>query len=174
MCQTNCYFEIDLFTDVAFQCLLDQRRLVQSSLTRRTFVLKGNPLVQARVCSGLFNSDYGDGWNLGMPWGLGRAVKTSKMQTSTSAENLRFYEVYLQKTLNVLNLNYSQNLILNLKNAALILTSNFEVLFKDPKKPLIFLGGIQKLSKQDLKSVYNNLWTPQNYKPHPHLEIWGI
>ena len=45
------------------------------------------------------------------------------------------------KTLNILNPNYPQNLILNLKNAVLILTSNFEIFSRVLKKPQVNKKG---------------------------------
>ena len=73
-----------------------------------------------------------------------RWPKTSKLLTSSSVKNLRIFEVQHQKNLNFLNLNYPQNLTLNIKNAVLILTSNFQrflgfVLSK------VFLGSSKNL-----------------------------
>ena len=70
---------------------------------------------------------------------------------SRAAKNLKIFDLILtskfevfwglsSKNLNISNLNYPQNLILNLKNAVLILTSNFEVFFEDPQKTSTFLG----------------------------------
>ena len=50
------------------------------------------------------------------------------------------------KNLNILNLSYPENLIINPRNAVFILTLNFEVLFVDSQKTL---GGNQNLSKQE-------------------------
>ena len=63
------------------------------------------------------------------------------MQTSILVENLRFS----LKNLKIINLNYPQNQILeDLKNAVLILTSNFDVLFKDLQKTSNFYGASKR------------------------------
>ena len=60
-----------------------------------------------------------------------------------AAQNLKIFDLILaskfevfrglsSKNLDISNLNYVQNLILNLKSAVLILISNFEVFFEDP------------------------------------------
>ena len=62
---------------------------------------------------------------------------------------IKKFEVFwglASKNLNILNLSYPENLILNPRNAVFILTLNFEVLFVDSQKTL---GGNQNLSKQE-------------------------
>ena len=64
-------------------------------------------MIKYRVAKNLENANLNLSWKFEVFWGLS------------------------SKNLNVLNLNYPQNLIFNLKDAVLILTSNFEVFFKD-------------------------------------------
>ena len=75
-------------------------------------------------------------------------VKNLKIFDLILTSKFEVFQGLSSKNLNISNLNYPQNLILNLKNAVLILTSNFEAFFEDPQKPQLF-GEIQKLSKQE-------------------------
>ena len=63
----------------------------------------------------------------------GRAVKNLKNENLNLSWKFEGFWDLSSKNLNVLNLNYPKNLIHNLKNAVLILTSSFEFLFEDPQ-----------------------------------------
>ena len=62
-----------------------------------------------------------------------RVAKNLKNANLNLIQKLEVFWGLASKNLNILNPNYPQNLILNLKNAVLILTSNFEVFFEDPQ-----------------------------------------
>ena len=66
-----------------------------------------------------------------------RAVKNLENANLNLSWKFEVFWGLAPKNLIILNLYYPQNLIFNLKNAVLILTSNFEVLFEDPQKPQI-------------------------------------
>ena len=61
-----------------------------------------------------------------------RAVKNLENSNLSLSWKFEVFWGLASKNFNVLNLNYPQNLILNLKNAVLILNSNFEIFFDDP------------------------------------------
>ena len=91
---------------------------------------------------------------------MNRVDKNLKNANLNLIQKLEVFWGLASKNLNILNLNYPQNLILNLKNAVLILTSNFEAFFEDPQRNLNFLRGIQKLSKQEglVECLVKCLW----------------
>ena len=69
-----------------------------------------------------------------------RVVKNLKIFDLILTSKFEVFWGLSSKNLDISNLNYPQNLILNLKNAVLILTSNFEGFFEDPQKTSTFLG----------------------------------
>ena len=77
-----------------------------------------------------------------------RVAKNLKNANLNLIQKLEVFWGLASKNLNILNPNYPQNLILNLKNAVFILTSIFEGFLRVLKKPQLF-GGIHKLSKQE-------------------------
>ena len=69
-----------------------------------------------------------------------RVDKNLKNANLNLIQKLEVFWGLASKNLNILNFNHPQNLILNLKNAVLILTSNFEGFFEILKKPQLFWG----------------------------------
>ena len=72
-----------------------------------------------------------------------RVVKNLKIFDLILTSKFEVFRGLSSKNLDISNLNYPQNLILNHKYAVLILTSNFEVFFEDPQKTSTF-GGHSK------------------------------
>ena len=72
-----------------------------------------------------------------------RVVKNLKIFDLILTSKFEILRGLSSKNLDISNLNYPQNLILNLKNAVLILTSNFEVFFEDPQKTSTFWGAFK-------------------------------
>ena len=64
---------------------------------------------------------------------LTRAVKNLQIFDLILTSKFEVFRGLFSKNLNISNLHYPQNLILNLKTAVLFLTSNFEVFFEDPQ-----------------------------------------
>ena len=70
-----------------------------------------------------------------------RVDKNLKNANLNLIQKLEVFWGLASKNLNILNPNYPQNLILNLKNDVLILISIFEGFFEGPQKTSTFLGN---------------------------------
>ena len=70
-----------------------------------------------------------------------RVDKNLKNANLNLIQKLEVFWGLASKNLNILNPNHPQNLILNLKNAVLILTSIFEGFFEGPQKTSTFWGN---------------------------------